>query len=126
MYGERHEVAITVDASGNGVGFTPVVSGQVQAIRYVPDAGTPYATGVDVTITGEVSGLPILTVTDLGVSATQFYPRAAVVTVVNAAALYAAGGVGVLDKIPVAGERIKIALAQGGVSTTGKFHVYVG
>lgn len=123
---DRFEVAITVDASGNGTGFTPIVSGYVQAIRYVPDAGAPYATGVDVTITGEVSGLPILTITDAGTAALSIYPRAAVVTVANAAALYAAGGVAVLDKIPIAGERIKIALAQGGVSTTGKFHVYVG
>ena len=126
MFLERHEVAITVDASGNGTGFTPVVSGQVQAIRYVPDGGTPYATGVDVTITGEVSGLPVLTVTDLGTVATQFYPRAATVSPANAANLYAAAGTGVVDRIPVAGERLKIALAQGGVSTTGKFHVYIG
>jgi hypothetical protein len=126
MYLERHEVAITVDASGNGTGYTPSVTGLVQAIRYVPDVGAPYATGVDVTITGEVSGLPILTITDAGTLALSIYPRAAVVTVANAAALYAAGGVAVLDKIPVANERIKIALAQAGNATTGKFHVYVG
>jgi hypothetical protein len=126
MFVERHEVTITVDASGNGTGFTPIVSGQVQAIRYVPDGSTPYATGVDVTITAEVSGQPILTITDAGTAALTIYPRAAVVTVLNAAALYAAGGVAVLDKIPVAAERIKIALAQAGNATTGKFHVYVG
>ena len=126
MYLERFEVGITVDASGNGTGFTPIVTGHVEAIRYVPDASSPYATGVDVTVTGETSGLPILTITDAGTVALSIYPRAAVVTVANAAALYAAGGVAVLDKIPVAGERIKIALAQGGVSTTGKFHVFIG
>jgi hypothetical protein len=123
---ERFEVAIAVDASGNGTGFTPIATGSVQAIRYVPDASTPYATGVDITVTAEVSGLPIVTITDAGTVALQVYPRAAVVSVANAAALYAAGGTAITDKIPIAGERIKIAVAQGGVSTSGKFHVYVG
>jgi hypothetical protein len=126
MYLERHEVSITVDASGNGTGYTPVVSGFVRAIRYVPDGTSPYATGVDVTVTGDVSGVAIVTVTNAGTSAIDVYPRAAVATVANAAALYAAGGVAVLDLIPVAAERIKIALAQAGNTTVGKFHVYVG
>ena len=34
-----------------------------------PDASTPHATGLDVTVTGDVSGLPIITITDAGVSA---------------------------------------------------------
>jgi hypothetical protein len=126
MFLERHEVAITVDASGNGTGFTPIVTGHVRAIRYVPDGTAPYATGVDAIITGETSGLAILTLTNIGTGALDWYPRAATVTVANAANLYAAGGTAVVDRIPVAGERIKIALAQGGVSTTGKFHVFIG
>jgi hypothetical protein len=126
MQVDRFEVSITVDASGNGTGFTPIVTGRVLAIRYVPDGSTPYATGVDAIITGETSGLAILTITNIGTVALDFYPRAATASVANAANLYAAAGTAVTDRIPVAGERIKIALAQGGVSTTGKFHVWVG
>lgn len=124
---ERLEVAITVDGSGNGTGFTPApVAGHVLAIRYVPDGTSPYATGTVVTITAEVSGQPVLTVNPLGTIAAQYYPRVAVVSPANAADLFAAGGTAVVDRIPVAGERIKIALTSAGVTTTGKFHVYVG
>ena len=123
---ERFEVTIPVDASGNGTGYMPIATGHVLAIRYVPDAGTPYATGVDATLTGEASGLAILTITNIGTVALDFYPRSATVSPANAANLYAAAGTAVVDRIPVAGERIKIALAQGGVSTTGKFHVWIG
>lgn len=126
MYVERHEVSITTDGSGAGTGYTPVVQGQVLAIRYVPDGTNPYATGVDVTVTCDVSGLPILSVTDMGTSAIQYYPRAATVSTAAAAALYAGGGTAVNDRIPVAGERIKIVLAQGGATKVGTFHVYVG
>jgi hypothetical protein len=125
MYVERQEVSITVDASGNGTGYTPIVTGLVRAIRYVPDGTSPYATGVDVTVTGETSGIAIVTITNAGTAAVDVYPRAAVATTANAAALYAAGGVAVLDLIPIAGERIKIALAQGGNATTGKFHLFI-
>lgn len=126
MYCERHEVDITVNASGAGTGYTPVVSGHVLAIRYVPDGTAPYDTGFDATITCDVSGLPILTVTNGGTSALNLFPRAATVSTANAAALYAAGGTAVNDRIPVAAERIKIVLAQAGNTTTGRFHVYVG
>jgi hypothetical protein len=124
---ERFAVAIPVNASGVGTGFTLTpVTGHVLAVRYVPDGTTPYATGTVVTITAEVSGQPILTVTGLGTVATQFYPRVAVVSPANAADLFAAGGTAVVDRIPVAAERIQIALTGAGVSTTGTFHVYVG
>lgn len=126
MFVERHEVAITVNASGAGTGYTPIVSGRVLAIRYVPDGTAPYDTGFDATITCDVSALPVITVTNGGTGALSLYPRAATVSVANAAALFASGGEAVRDYIPVAGERVKVVIADGGVSTTGKFHVYIG
>jgi hypothetical protein len=126
MFVERHEVSITVDASGNGTGYTPVVAGFVRAIRYVPDGTSPYATGVDVTVTGDVSGIAVTTITNAGTSAIDVFPRAATAGITNSAALYAAAGTAVNDLIPIANEKVKIALAQGGNTTTGKFHVYIG
>jgi len=121
---KRIEVPITVDASGDGIGYAAPdrVHGHVHAIRYVK---TDYADGVDVTITGETSGIPILTITDMNASAT-YLPRAASCDIVAAASLYAAAGEPVEDKIPIANERIKLVVASGGVSTSGTFHIWVG
>ena len=123
---ERIEVSITANGSGDGTGFAnpTIAGGYLQAIRYVPDGSLPYATGVDFTITGETSGIAILTVTNAGTAALDFFPRAATQTIANAAALYAAGGTAVNDRIPV-GERVKIVVAQAGANNVGKFHVFV-
>lgn len=124
-YVQREVVDITTDGSGIGEGYTGVVSGQVLAIRHVADGSNPLANTSDVTITGEVSGIAIVTLTNMNGSTTVF-PRAATADVAGAAALYAAGGTPVNDLIPVAQERVKIAIAQGGASKTGRFHVYIG
>lgn len=125
MQVDRFEVSIPTDGSGNGTGYVGPVVGTVLGIRYVADGTTPYAATVDFTITGEITGIPILTVTNETASNT-YYPRAATVSVANAAALYAAGGTAVNERVPIAGERIKIVIAQGGATTTGKFYVLVG
>lgn len=125
MYIQREVVDITTDGAGAGTGYSGVVTGRVLAIRYVADGSTPYDNTVDFTITAETSGLAIVTVTNESGSAT-YYPRAATVSTANAAALYAAAGTAVNDRIPVAQERVKIAVAQGGATKTGRFHVYLG
>lgn len=121
-YVQRETVTITTDADGAGTGFTAPMTGFIQAIRY---SKTDYADGVDFTVTTEATGLAVLTATDVNASA-AFYPRAATVSVANVAALYAASGTAVNDRVPVAGERVKIVVAQGGNSKTGTFHVLVG
>jgi hypothetical protein len=122
MYIERHVVTIETDDQGAGVGYTPVVTGFIRAIRYVKD---DYADGVDFTITTEESGQAVL-VTSASNASETFQPRAATVGITNAAALYAAGGTAISDLIPVAAERVKIEVAQGGDTKSGTFHVYIG
>lgn len=122
----REVVTVTVDASGNATAYTGHVTGLVRAIRYVPDGTNPLDTGGDVTITADASGLPILTITNIGTSAASYAPQQAVVSVANAAALYAAAGTAVTAPIPVSAERIKLVVAQGGNAKTGVFHIYVG
>lgn len=121
---DRETVTITTDASGDATSRTKPMCGLLQSIRYVAHGSTPFAAGVDFTITDDFTGAAILTVTDESGSAT-YYPRAAQVTVANAAALYAAAGQAVLDKIPILGQ-IKIVVAQGGNAKIGTFHIYVG
>jgi hypothetical protein len=123
----RHDFTLTVDASGNATVYSDqTVHGEVRQIRYVPDGSIPLATGADLTITGEGSGLVIATLTDIGTSATQWAPRQATHSTVGAAALYAAAGSAVNDRIGIVGERIKVAVAQGGVSKTGVLYIWVG
>lgn len=126
MQVSRYDIAVTADGSGNATGFTadPVV-GTVLAIRYVADGGVPFANTVDFVFSGEISGIPILTVTNETASNT-YYPRAATVTIANAASLYAAAGTAVNDRIPIAGERVKVTVAQAGAANKGTFYVWIG
>ena len=122
----RYIVSVTTNGSGDGTGYTDsAVEGDILSVRYVPPGASPLDTGADVTITGADSGTPIITITNLGTSAVSMAPRQATVTVANAAALYAAGGTAVNDRIAISGELIKVVVAQGGATLTGKFHITV-
>lgn len=123
---QRFDFTLTVNASGAATVFSSgPVTGEIRQISYTPDGSNPLDTGADLTITGEESGVPILTITNIGTSAVTFAPRQATHTVASAAALYAAGGVAVLDRIALGGERIKVVVAQGGVSMTGTLSIAV-
>ena len=120
-YAERHAVTITTDAGGDGTGYTPVITGRIQAIHY---AKTDYAAGVDFTITAEATGETIWTESNVNASATRA-PRQATHATDGTASLYAAAGEPVEDYIAVAEDRVKIVVAQGGDTKSGTFHVIV-
>lgn len=120
----RHSVTLTSAADGSATGYIGPVTGFIHALRYVPHGSTPLDTNADVTITAEVTGAAILTITNIGTSALNLYPRAATASVANAAALYAAT-FPVNDRIPVCEERIKFVVAQGADTKTGTFYVYL-
>jgi len=127
MFIERHVLALTCNASGDGTVYSAgLVNGRVLQLRYTPHASTPLDTNADLAITGEESGVVIATLSNIGLSAFAVVPRQAIHTVLGAAALYAAGGAAVLEPVFVAGERIKVVIAQGGVSMAGTLHVLVG
>ena len=119
-----HTVTITTDSSGDSTVYTPSTYGEVLAIRYVPHATTPLDTGADITITDNITGLGLLTVTNINVSARDFLPRAYIVNSTGTAALYAAGGANVHDTMPVAGA-IKVVTAGGGATKVGTLYIYV-
>jgi len=125
MYATKHIVTIAVAADGSGEGFTPVVNGRVLAISYIKPTSGGYADTVDFDITTEDSAVVIWDEDNVTASKAVF-PRAATHTTAGAAALYAESGAPVLDYIPICNERIKIAVANGGTSGTGTFHVIVG
>jgi len=117
----RFVVPVTTAADGSATAYTPRVSGKVVSIRYVK---TDYADTVDFTITAEATGEGIWTEENV-TATTSRYPRAATHSNAGVAALYAAGGTGVLAPVALGRDRVKIVLANGGDTTTGAFHVVV-
>ena len=119
-YAERHTVAVTTAADGSATAYSPVVTGKISQIRYVK---SNFSNGVDFTITAEATGETIWTQNDVNASATVA-PRQATHTTAGVASVYAATD-GVLDKIALANDRVKIVIASGGNATTGTFHIVV-
>lgn len=122
MYAERHEVAVTTIADGSAVAYSPVISGTIETIRYVKD---DFANGVDFDVTLEATGEVVWDQDNVNASATVA-PRQATHDTTGTAALYAAGGTAVLDRIVAVHDRVKIVIANGGAVTSGTFHIVVG
>ena len=110
-----HGIAVTVDASGDCTAYTEPIWGWVASIAYVK---TDYADGVDFTITGETTTIRLWTDTNINATETVF-PR----VVENLGTTGAAQTT--VTPIVLAGERIKIIVAQGGVSKVGTFNIIV-
>lgn len=117
----RFEVTVTTASDGSATAYSPYLSGYIHSIQYVK---TDFADGVDFTITAEANGQAIWSESDVNAAVTKA-PRLATHTVAGAAALYASGGVAVLDRIALSRDRVKIVLAQGGNVKTGKFVIMV-
>lgn len=124
MYAERQTVSITTESTtGNGTGYSANVTGRLLTVQY---AKGNFTNGVDITITGEASGLALMTLTDQNSSAT-FHPRAPL-HAGNGTALTYNGNAAlpVCEPFMLANERVKIAVTQAGNSTIGNFTLTVG
>lgn len=119
-----HAVAVTTDGSGNATAYSPSTYGVVVAIRYVPAAVSPLASGATLTVTDNATGIQVLAVTSLGVgSGRDFWPRAFVMNTTGTAATFD-GTRPILDLVPVAGA-VKVVIASGGAAASGTVYVYV-
>lgn len=119
-YAQRLDpIVVTTAADGSATAYSPVVTGKLSGIRYV---NTNFAAGVDFTITSEATGQVLWSELNVNADVTKA-PRQATHDTSGVAALYAAGGSAVLDKIALANDRIKIVIAQGGNATSGTFHI---
>jgi len=125
MYVHRVSVPVTTDGSGNATVRTPPLNGLIRAIVYVPDGTNPLTNSASVTATGDLSGIPVVTIAAIGAVLVALAPRMATVNASDGAALYASGGATVNDLIPVADETLKFVISGGGAAKLGTFHVYV-
>lgn len=117
----RKFVVKPVTGTATATAYSPYFSGYIESIQY---ANVDFASGVDFTITADVTGESILSLTNQN---TNFLlrPRAATHSTAGAAALYASGGTAVNDRIALSRDRVKIAVAEGGNGKTGTFTITV-
>lgn len=117
----RFEVSVTTDGSGDATAYSPYLSGYIHSIQYEK---TDYADGVDFTITGEANAVTLWTESNVN-AAKVCLPRAATHSTAGVAALYAAGGTAVNDRLALSRDRVKIVVAQGGATKVGNFVITV-
>jgi hypothetical protein len=117
----RFVVPVTVNAAGDATAYSPTLYGLLVSISYVK---TDYANGVDFVITTETGGETLWSELNVNASTTR-YPRVGTHSTAGVASLYAAGGTAVQARVGVGGDRVKIVVAQGGVSTSGAFHIVI-
>lgn len=118
----RAKADILTNASGNAEvyishGSDRGMNGFLVCLKYTPGS---IATGADLTITGESSGIPILTKADAGTSTVFYYPRALINAVADGAA-----ATNPTEFIPIKDERIKVVIAQGGAGGVGSIEATV-
>ena len=107
-YVQTSSSAITTTTGGAATVYSGVHNGLIQTIT-VGCTGT--TSTADIVVTAETSGAAILTKTNLIKSSTNtFHPRAQAHTVAAGATTSAV----VLTKVPLAQDRIKVVMAQGG------------
>jgi hypothetical protein len=121
---KRYKVSCTVAADGSLTAYTPRLSGLLYAVHYVPDGVAPFDNTVDMTITSEATGQSLVSRSNVA-AAFVANPRVPTSDAAGTAALYAAGGTAIQDKIALANDFIKIVLAQGGNAKKGVFHFLV-
>jgi hypothetical protein len=117
----RFTIPITVDASGDAEVYSPVIYGHLISFRYVKNNFTD---GVDFVCTLEATGETLWAEDAVNASATR-HPRAATHSTAGAAALYASGGTGVLGRIAIGGDRIKVVVDGAGNATSGTLHITI-
>lgn len=113
---EKVTADITTDASGDAIVYLGSrLRGRVHAIKYTKGS---LDSGTDLVITGETTGVAILT--DSPSDTEWYYPRA----FPNAVTTGAAGAVASED-VHVLNERIKVVVAQGGNAGVGSIEAYI-
>lgn len=120
MYVQVIPVTVTTASDGSATTYTASgVNGLLDRIRYVK---TDFVDGSTFTITVEDTGESLWTESSVNASATRAPRQATHLNTSGAAALYAAAGTAVMDRIAING-RVKIVIASGGNTKTGTFYI---
>lgn len=124
-YAEQHVVDVTTSTGGSATAYTPAVKGRVANIIYEKSTSNPFTTGVDFAITAEVTGLGIWSENNVDASKTVSPTQ----PVHNQSGVLRSQSTASANDVPgpiwVSGERVKIAITNGGASNEGKFRVVI-
>ena len=121
MHVDSAVVALTTAVGGAVTAYTPAANGRLIGIIYTK---TDFADTVDFAITGETSGQTLWTEANVTASKTVA-PRQATHANDGTASLFVAAGEPVEGMIGLPGERIKIAITNGGDAKTGSIRVII-
>lgn len=115
---QKYDASILTDAlEAATVYLGSCLRGRIIAVLYAP---TTIDGGATLTITGETTGVPILTKANAGTDAAWFYPRAVCHKVADGAEITdSAADICVYD------ERVKVVIASGGAAATGTITLLV-
>ena len=112
----KYTTTITTDGSGDATVYLgSCIRGRIVSIKYAP--GTLET--ANLTITGETTGVAVLTKAGAGTSTVWYYPQAA-------ANLVADGSAAATERdVWLYNERLKVVVASGGATLTGTITLYV-
>lgn len=114
-------LSVTTNTAGGGSSISEPVVGKLYAVEYRPG---DIDTGATVTLTCESDTTkPILTKATAGTSNAWFYPRDLVHAVADGAAL--TGTSGGDRACPIVVGKLKVVIASGGATKTGKVVFYI-
>ena len=121
---QRARLTIKTNVDGDGIGYIgKITSGHIWTIRYVKD---DYDDGVGIVITGETSGIEILTLAAMNATVTK-NPRGNAHEITDGTdSEYASQDQPVKVLIPLANERIKVVVSAGGNTKSGLFYFWIG
>jgi hypothetical protein len=120
------QVSVTTAVGGAATAYTErPVNGRVLKVIYTKHGTTPFADGVDFTITTETTAQNVWVESNVNASK-AVAPRDPTHDTAGVASLYAAAGEPVEGYVWAADERIKIVIAAGGDAKLGTFTVIVG
>lgn len=113
--------AIVTDASGDADTTIVVTAGKINAIHYVKHGVTPYANGVDFTLTLNTLGDTIWQESNVNASTVK-RPRVPIHKTDGSDVIDGSGNEN-REMIAIASDRIRVVIAQGGDTKTGTFYV---
>lgn len=121
MFIQRVDIPLVTIADGSCTALSPVLSGRVLAVIYTKNNFTD---GANLTVTANVTGEPIVTLTAPNATAIR-YPRVGVHDATGAAATLD-GTHAMREPVALANDQVKVVVAAGGNATLGTMTVVLG